>query len=128
MDIHKADMEVLCEEIFAQVPPFRPEPEPALVREALELLAAARRPIIVAGGGVTASQAEKELVSLAEKLSIPVATSLNAKTAIPWDHPLAVGVPSLYSRACANKAVCEADLVFWMLDGRIHDMFRDDGE
>jgi acetolactate synthase-1/2/3 large subunit len=110
----EADLEVVIEEPFTRLPPFRPEPELALVREALKLLAAARRPIIVAGGGVTASQAEKELVSLAEKLSIPVATSLNAKTAIPWDHPLAVGVPGLYSRACANRAVCEADLVFFI--------------
>jgi acetolactate synthase-1/2/3 large subunit len=110
----EADLEVIIEEPFTRLPPFRPEPELTLVREALELLAAARRPIIVAGGGVITSQAENELVSLAEKLSIPVATSLNAKTAIPWNHPLAVGVPGIYSRACANKAVCEADLVFFI--------------
>ena len=110
----EADIDVVIEEAFSRVPPFRPEPELTLIRAALELLAAARRPIIVAGGGVTASQAEAELVELAEKLSIPVATSLNAKTAMRWDHPLSVGVPGLYSRACANKAVCEADLVFFV--------------
>merc|ERR1711964_398691 len=58
--------------------------------------------------------ARDELVSLAEKLSIPVATSLNAKAMFPSDHPLAVGVPGSYSRACANQAVCEADLVFFI--------------
>jgi acetolactate synthase-1/2/3 large subunit len=110
----EADLEIFIEEPFTRLPPFRAEPELPEVREALKLLAAAKRPIIVAGGGVIASQAEQELVALAEKLSIPVATALNAKKAIPWDHPLAVGVPGIYSRSCANKAVCEADLVFFI--------------
>ena len=110
----EADLELIIEEPFTRLPPFRPEPELALVREALELLAAAERPVIVAGGGVTVSQAEEELIALAEKLSIPVATALNAKTAIPADHPLAVGVPGNYSRACTNQIVCEADFVFFV--------------
>lgn len=109
-----AELEVIVEEPFTRVPPFRPEPEAELVRQALKLLAEAKRPILVAGGGVTASQAGAELVALAEKLSIPVATALNAKTAIPHDHPLAVGVPGNYSRECANRAVYEADLVFFI--------------
>jgi acetolactate synthase-1/2/3 large subunit len=96
------------------VPPFRPEPELSQVREAIRLLSKAKRPIIVAGGGVTSSQAGPELVELAETLSIPVATSLNAKATFPFDHPLAVGVCGLYSRACANQAVCESDLVFFI--------------
>ena len=64
--------------------------------------------------GVTASDARAELLAFAEKLSIPVATSLNAKAMFPSDHPLAVGTPGSYSRACANQAVCEADLVFFI--------------
>jgi acetolactate synthase-1/2/3 large subunit len=110
----EADLDVIVEQTFAQVPPFRPEPELSRIREAVELLSKAQRPVIVAGGGVTLSQAGPELVELAEKLSIPVATSLNAKAMFPFDHPLAVGVCGLYSRACANQAVCEADLVFFM--------------
>ena len=110
----EADLEVIVEEQFTRIPPFRPEPESALIHKALKLLSEAQRPIIVAGGGVTTSQAEDVLVEFAEKLSIPVATALNAKMAIPWNHPLAVGVPGLYSRSCANKAVCEADLVFFI--------------
>jgi acetolactate synthase-1/2/3 large subunit len=109
-----AELEVIIEEPFTRLPPFRPQPDSGLVRRALELLAGARRPIIVAGGGVIASTAEAQLVALAEKLSIPVATSLNAKAAMPWDHRLAVGVPGSYSQACANRAVCEADLVFFV--------------
>jgi acetolactate synthase-1/2/3 large subunit len=110
----EADLDVIVEEPFAQVPAFRPEPELSKVREAIQMLRQAARPVIVAGGGVTSSQAGPELLELAEKLSIPVATSLNAKAMFPSDHPLAVGVCGLYSRACANQAVSEADLVFFV--------------
>jgi acetolactate synthase-1/2/3 large subunit len=110
----KADLEVHIEPVFAAVPPFRPAAEPGRVLEALALLASAARPIIVAGGGVVMSGGEGALVRLAERLHIPVATSLNAKAAIADEHPLAVGVVGSYSRECANRAVCEADLVFFV--------------
>jgi acetolactate synthase I/II/III large subunit len=110
----QADLDVIVEESFARVPPFRPEPELSRVREAIRLLSKAKRPVIVAGGGVTYSQAGQELVELAEKLSIPTATSLNAKAMFPHDHPLAVGVCGQYSRACANQTISEADLVFFI--------------
>ncbi len=110
----EADFEVVVEEMFSQLPPFRPEAEPSAIAAALQLLNSAERPFIVAGGGVTASDARAELIELAEKLSVPVATSLNAKAMFPYDHELAVGVPGSYSRACANQALCEADLVFFI--------------
>ena len=110
----EAELEVVIEEMFAHVPPFRPEAELEKVNAALKLLTQAKRPVIVAGGGVTASGARAELIALAEKLSIPVATALNAKTSFPADHPLEVGVPGSYSRACANQVLCEADLVFFI--------------
>jgi acetolactate synthase-1/2/3 large subunit len=84
------------------------------VRAAVDLLARAQKPVIVAGGGVVSSQAQAELVALAEKLQVPVATSLTAKGAISDLHPLSVGVCGTYSRACANKVVSEADLVFFV--------------
>ena len=110
----EADLEVVIEEMFAHVPPSRPETQIESIEEALQLLIHAKRPVIVAGGGVTASGASTELVDLAQKLSIPVATSLNAKAMFPSDHPLAVGVPGSYSRPCANQVLCEADLVFFI--------------
>jgi acetolactate synthase-1/2/3 large subunit len=110
----EGDLEVVIEKDFSQLPPFRPEAEKEKIVAALQLLNQAKRPIIVAGGGVTASGARSELITLAEKLSIPVATALNAKAMFPADHPLAVGVPGHYSRDCANQAVCEADLVFFI--------------
>ena len=110
----EADLELLVENQFKEVPPFRPAADESQVTEAVRLLNAAARPIIVAGGGVTWSKAQAEVVALAEKLSIPVATSLNAKGTILDTHPLSVGVAGTYSRACANRAVAEADLVFFI--------------
>lgn len=108
------ELDPLVELRYRRAPAFRPEPEVQDVRDAIDLLASAQRPIIVAGGGVTRSEAQRELVELAEKLAIPVATSLNAKAAIADNHPLAVGVPGAYSRDCANRALAEADLVFFV--------------
>ena len=110
----ETELPLLAEPQFARVPAFRPMADPESVRQAIVQLAAAQRPIIVAGGGVVASQAEAELVALAEKLQIPVATSLKAKAAIIDRHPLAAGVVGTYSRTCANYAVAEADLVFFV--------------
>ena len=110
----EADLEVIVETQFTQIPPFRPEPDAASVAAAARVIGAASKPIIVAGGGVRHSGAGAELVALAEKLSIPVATSLNGKGTIPDDHPLLAGVVGAYSRWCANRAVSEADLVIYV--------------
>jgi len=110
----EADLDPLVENMYRRAPAFRPEPEMQRVHDALALLAAAKRPMIVAGGGVIRSEAEPEVVELAEKLCVPVATSLNAKAAMLDAHPLAAGVPGAYSRDCANRALHEADLVFFI--------------
>jgi len=111
VDADEADIEPLVEEQFARVPSFRPEPEDGSVRAALRILQEAEKPVIVAGGGVRASGAGRELVALAEKLAIPVATSLNGKDSIPGVNPLSVGVCGTYSRESANRVVGQADLV-----------------
>jgi len=106
--------EVLVEKAFMQYPSMRPFPDPDAVREAVKLLESAQRPVIVAGGGATASSAGPDIVTLAEMLSIPVATSLNGKGTIPENHPLSVGVVGTYSRWPANRTVFEADLVLFI--------------
>ncbi|MGH6663333.1 MAG: thiamine pyrophosphate-binding protein, partial [Pseudolabrys sp.] len=111
LDLEEAEMEALVEPQFARVPAFRPEPEAAHVKIALDLLQKAERPIFVVGGGARASGAGRELVALAEALQIPVATSLNGKDCIPGTHALSVGIVGSYSRETANKAVNAADLV-----------------
>jgi len=114
MTEQEAELDPLVERAYACVPPFRPEPEMQHVRDAIAVLAAAKRPMMVAGGGVIRSGAQAELVELAEKLSLPVATSLNAKAVMADRHPLNAGVPGAYSRDCANRALAEADLVFFI--------------
>lgn len=96
---------------FSAVPPFRPRSDPAAVTAAVDMLQSAARPVFVAGGGVRASRAQEALAALAEKLAIPVATSLNGKDTISGNHPLSVGVVGTYSRGSANQIVGEADLV-----------------
>ena len=114
LDAGEAEMDTTVETVFGRVPPFRPAaPEEALVA-ALRVLDQAERPVIVAGGGCRSSGASEELVRFAEKLSVPVATSLNGKDQIPGDHPLSVGVVGTYSRGSANRVVGEADLVFYV--------------
>jgi acetolactate synthase I/II/III large subunit len=117
VDVEEAEMEAIVEAQFAHVPPFRPEPEAAHVKAALDLLQKAERPIFVVGGGVRASGAGRELVALAEALQIPVATSLNGKDCIPGVHPLSIGVVGSYSRESANRAVNRADLVCFVGSG-----------
>jgi len=111
IDLEEAGMDPLVEPQFAKVPPFRPQPEAQHVAAALAVLQNAERPIFVVGGGARASGAQAELVSLAEALQIPVATSLNGKDLIAGTHPLSVGVVGSYSRESANRAVNRADLV-----------------
>src|SRR5256714_8442954 len=111
IDLDEAEMEARVEPQFARVPPFRPAPDADSVAKALALLQLAERPVIVAGGGVRASQAATALIALAETLQIPVATSLNGKDSIAASHPLSVGVVGTYSRESANRVVAAAGLV-----------------
>ncbi|WP_199431723.1 thiamine pyrophosphate-binding protein [Qaidamihabitans albus] len=67
-------------------PPLAPLPEPAAAA-AVEL-AAARNPVILAGGGVLRSGARRELLALAESLRAPVLSTFGGKGAFPWEHPL----------------------------------------
>jgi acetolactate synthase-1/2/3 large subunit len=96
------------------VPTLRVSAEPGAIERALDVLRAAKRPVIVVGGGVRASGAGPEMAVLAERLGIPVATSLNGKDTIVGDHPLNIGVAGRYTRASANQVILEADLVFFI--------------
>ncbi len=109
-----ADLDLIVEEHHMSVPAYRPRPDIELVKKAAERLRAAERPVILAGGGTRTSGAGKELIELAEKLSIPVATSTGAFSLVPDDHPLYFGVPGTYSRECSNKVMMRADLVLFV--------------
>lgn len=80
------------------------------VQRATELITKAERPMIIAGGGVTASNAFTELITLAEFLLAPVATTFMGKGCFPENNPLALGTVGLHGLA-ANKLVQEADVL-----------------
>lgn len=81
------------------------------MQRTLALLAAAERPLILAGHGVRLAGAAKRFLALAEKLNIPVATTWNALDLIPWAHPLCVGRPGVVALRAANFAVQNCDLL-----------------
>src|SRR6266540_3195206 len=89
----------------------RPVPEPAALARAVEVIRAAERPLIVAGGGVVYSDAAQALVALAEATGIPVADTHAGKGAIPWDHPAAVGGVGSTGTPVANRLARDADVV-----------------
>jgi acetolactate synthase-1/2/3 large subunit len=97
-----------------RMPALRVSPNPDAIAAAASALRAAKRPVILSGGGVRTSGAAAEVVALAERLGAPIATSLNGKETVPADHPLSIGVPGLYSRASANQVILEADLVMFV--------------
>jgi 3D-(3,5/4)-trihydroxycyclohexane-1,2-dione acylhydrolase (decyclizing) len=89
----------------------RPPPDPAELGRAAEALRAARRPLIVAGGGVLYSEAEAALLAFAEAHGVPVAETQAGKSAMPAEHPLSLGGVGVTGTAAANAHAAEADLV-----------------
>ena len=114
IDLEEIEEEVTVNEINIQIPPHRPICDDNVLKKALEAIQTASKPIIVAGGGARHSGCSKELLTFAEKLSIPIATSLNGKDLLNSNHPLSCGVVGTYSRESANLSVKEADLVIFI--------------
>ena len=89
--------------------------DPELLREAVRLIAGARRPYMYVGAGVLFSEATADLVRFAEMLSLPVATTLNGKSAFPEDHELSLGiggfVRATYSSLPATRMAESADVI-----------------
>ena len=81
------------------------------IDRAIELIVAAERPLIYAGGGVISSNASPELVTFATNLGIPITTTLMGLGCIPCDHPLNLGMLGMHGTEYANFAVTECDLL-----------------
>jgi len=91
---------------------FKPKPARKAVEKALKMMMEAKRPVIVAGGGVVSSDAAKELVEFAELMNCPVTPTLMGWTAIPDDHPLNTGmIGTQTQRRCGNASFLESDFV-----------------
>jgi acetolactate synthase I/II/III large subunit len=89
----------------------RSQADPADVEETSAILAAATSPLILAGQGVLYAQATEDLVALAEALELPVATTLNGKSAFPEDHPLSLGAAARTRPATVDRAFERADVI-----------------
>ena len=92
---------------------YKPNGEPEMegVKNGAKLLADADRPMILAGGGIKASQAHQSLQRLAEFLNAPVATTFMGKGCIPEDHPLSLGIVGMHGTPEANTLILEADVL-----------------
>ena len=89
----------------------RPTPELEAIEEVTLLIRAAKKPLIVTGGGTIYSAASSELDVLATALGIPVSETQGGKGALRWDHPLCVGPIGANGGTAANRLALEADLV-----------------
>ena len=89
----------------------RRPPEPAALARAVAALRAAKRPLIVAGGGVIYACASEALRRFVEETGIPVAETQAGKGSLPYDHPAALGAIGATGTSAANRLAHEADLV-----------------
>jgi 3D-(3,5/4)-trihydroxycyclohexane-1,2-dione acylhydrolase (decyclizing) len=89
----------------------RPRPDEKALAKAAAWIRDARKPLIVAGGGVHYSGAFTHLANFAERHGIPVAETQAGKGALPWDHPLNAGGIGVTGSTAANRLAADADLV-----------------
>ncbi len=82
------------------------------LKKAYKLLKGAEKPLILAGGGVNIAGAGKNLRTFAEKMQIPVVTTIMGKGSLPTDHPLYIGNCGMHGKYASNKAVSECDVLF----------------
>lgn len=98
-----------CNYIRSYIP--RPDMNLTAIGDAARLINRSERPMILSGHGVTISEAEKELIQLAEKADIPVATTLLGLSTIPSDHPLNKGMLGMHGNIGPNYNTNRADVI-----------------
>ena len=106
------DLDTLSNIRDGSFPSRRTGPDADSVALASFQLIESERPVIIAGGGVHNAGATDELMRLAERLDIPVATTWSGKGAIPENHSLSVGLLGAMGATSASDVVADADLVF----------------
>ncbi len=85
--------------------------ESSAIREAIALIKAAKKPVILAGHGITHSGAEAQVLAFAERQQIPVASTLLGLGGVPTHHPLSLGMMGMHGESWVNNAIQQADLL-----------------
>ena len=95
------------------LPSYQPtiEPNDMQIKKILKQLSKAKKPVLLAGGGISYSEASKELNEFAERYQIPVVTSLLGQGTIATSHPLFLGMGGMHGSFAANIAMTEADFM-----------------
>ncbi len=101
------------QEVRDSLPGYKPHVQGNIqqIKKAVRLIAQAKRPVLYVGGGAVNSEAQEELVELAELMRIPVTTTTQGKGAFPEDHPLALRMLGMHGTYYANMAVYNSDLL-----------------
>ncbi len=101
------------EEVRASLPGYKPNTKghPRMVKEAVRLISASRRPVIYAGGGILKARAADALRQFAELVNAPVVTTLMARGAFPDSHRQCLGMPGMHGNYAAIMAMQESDLL-----------------
>lgn len=113
MDIFSKEVDTtLFDRVKANTRKLRqPSIDEDTAKDIINLLAAARKPVIYAGGGILLAQAADELKAFVDHMGIPVAHSLMGKAALPDDHPLTLGMTGFWGTQFINDACREADVI-----------------
>ncbi len=117
IDITKDAQQATCLFDFDAAKPkaYRPHPmlkaESSSIRQAVELIKAAKKPVILAGHGIVESGAVREVLEFAESQQIPIASTLLGLGAIPAAHPLQLGMMGMHGESWVNNAIQQADLL-----------------
>ncbi len=117
VDITKDAQQASAPFDFAAAAPAPHRPHPMLraetnsIEQAIALITAAKRPLILAGHGVQISEAESQLLAFAERRQIPVTSTLLGLGDFPTGHPLALGMMGMHGESWVNNAIQQADLL-----------------
>ena len=111
MDVQRADIPAMASDATSATPASAPVLDESLWQQIAAHMRAAQRPLVLAGGGIRSGQATTELRAFTAQARIPVVHSLMAVDALPYAHPLRVGMIGSYGNRWANWAVGSADLL-----------------
>ena len=113
IDVPKDVQTAVCD--YEPQAPVQPEERHAAkdvrIKEAAALINASKRPFIYFGGGLITSEAQEEMLALAEKIDAPIGCSLMGLSGIPTDHPRFLGMQGMHGHYASSMAIHDADLI-----------------